>query len=401
MSSTDSEPPSERLYGSQEAAQYLGIHRSTLHLACQRGLVVPDLTTPGGHLRFRRETVDRFRAQLARLPATSETAALAPLTALARITSGIIARESAKEICQAAVESIQCAQPGIDGVAVALLDLQSAPPRVPRLVAHVGMSAAYLAEYQRLLDQQTELAVTHVLTTRQPEYIEDTEAEPLRLGSAHLARVADYRSYAVLPLLQGEQGLGTLILASRTAHRFTSGDRLFLDATAAELALAVRIDLYLSLTSDLILYALGRPVLPEPTAGKMIARLAELRELFLNRTDAVDACALGFDDAGSLGARDPALRALAERAVGGEELARSEWERDGVLYTGLAACVVLYDEHTASVAAAWPGHRPPSQSDRSLLLVFAGACALASGRVKLSELRTGQVTADPLEDDIS
>jgi hypothetical protein len=399
MSRSESEPPKEHLYGAQEAAQYLGIHRSTLHLACQRGLVTPDQTTPGGHLRFRRETLDHFRAQLTYLPATSELAALAPLTALATITSGISARLSAEEICQAAVESIQRAQPGIDGVAVALVDMEAAPPRTPQLIAHTGLPEAFVAEYQRLCDQHIEVAGTYVMKTRQPEYIEDTEVEPLRLGSARLARLAAYRSYAVVPLLQGEQGLGALILASSTPHRFTPSDRLFLDATAAELALAVRIDLYLALTSDLILCALGRPVEPEPTAGKATARLAQLRELLLNRTDAVDVCALGFDDGGSLGAHHPELRALAERAMESEALARGEWFQDDVPYTGLAASIRLYDEQVASVAAAWPGHRPKSQVDRSLLLVFAGACALASGRVKLDAFRAGQTPPEPEDED--
>jgi transcriptional regulator with GAF, ATPase, and Fis domain len=241
--SNDSDTSSERWYGALETAQDLGMHRSTLHLAISRDALVPDRLTPGGHARFCQETLDRFKTQMQRAAATSEKNPVASLSAIARITSGISVQEPAKDICQVAVESIRHAQPGIDGVAIVLVDREKEPPEL-RWEASVGLSARFIAEYERLYARHVELAMTRVLQTLEPEIVPDTAQAQLPFGSNRLTHVESIRSYAVFPLLQGQHGLGALLLTSHTPHRFTNADRAFLRSVANILALAVRIDLY-------------------------------------------------------------------------------------------------------------------------------------------------------------
>ncbi|MBF6591084.1 MAG: GAF domain-containing protein [Ktedonobacterales bacterium] len=378
MSTHDPSPDGEHWYGAQEAALYLGIHRSTLHLSVHRRLLIPDMATPGGHFRFKEETLKQFRVRLAHGAATSETAILAPIHAIARITSGISAREPAEEICRAAAEGIRHAQPDIDAVLVALHDPGASDPYSLRLVAEAGPIPALWQEHQRLRGQGVELATTHAMRTLECEIVEDTEARPIRFGSARIARAAKLRSYAVQPLLNGTQVLGVLMLASRTPHRFVPGERIFLDAVVDELALALRIEQYLALTRHLILCAMGWGSDTEPAKGQPESRLGVLRDFFITHTGAEDACAVGFDDGGCLDTPHPRLRALAERALASEGYLREEWEQDAIAFTGMAASVALRDGHLVSGGAIWRGKRPSSQSDHSLLLVFVGACVLAA-----------------------
>src|SRR5262245_9493289 len=91
----------EHLYGAQEAARFLGIHRSTLHLAVKRNILVPDSKTPGGHLRFRRETLDAFAVRLAHEAVTSTTSLLSSLGRTLTLPNG------PQEFCHLAVARIR------------------------------------------------------------------------------------------------------------------------------------------------------------------------------------------------------------------------------------------------------------------------------------------------------
>lgn len=50
----------ESLYSTPRAAEYLGISSVTLHRAVKRGIIKPDMVTPGGNLRFSKEELDRY-----------------------------------------------------------------------------------------------------------------------------------------------------------------------------------------------------------------------------------------------------------------------------------------------------------------------------------------------------
>ncbi len=56
-------PEDHSLLSSGEAAALVGISKPTLWRAVQRGLLSFAYHTPGGHLRFRREDLERFQRE--------------------------------------------------------------------------------------------------------------------------------------------------------------------------------------------------------------------------------------------------------------------------------------------------------------------------------------------------
>jgi putative transposase len=140
---------------------------------------------------------------------------------------------------------------------------------------------------------------------------------------------------------------------------------------------------HLCLTHDLMLAATGSSVKSVLADGRPATRLHLVRDLLVSRTAAEDACALGFHDGSILDTSHQRLRSLAEKALADRSYVHDPWEENGTQYTAMAVRLTLYDEHAASVAVLWRGEHPQSQPDSSLLIVFAGACALASGQVRL------------------
>jgi excisionase family DNA binding protein len=60
---------SEKLVSTGEAARRLGVNLRTLQRWVREGLVAPDWTTPGGHMRW---DVDRLLQEVRRLPRDHE-----------------------------------------------------------------------------------------------------------------------------------------------------------------------------------------------------------------------------------------------------------------------------------------------------------------------------------------
>ena len=88
----------DRLVGANEAARFLGIHRSTLHQAVKNGVITPDLTTQGGHFRFSRATLDAFAVRIAREPVTTLSKLLPELTTTLGAPDGRRCLDSATSI---------------------------------------------------------------------------------------------------------------------------------------------------------------------------------------------------------------------------------------------------------------------------------------------------------------
>ena len=383
MAHHDGDSHIESLFGALDAARYLGIHRSTLHLAVQRGTLVADNTTPGGHLRFRQETLDAFKRHFEHNPITRDESAIAPLEVLRTVSSNLSARRSAADVCQAAADSILHSGMGFDVVAVMLVNHDSGQPELETITS-VGLTSEFITEWKQLFKQGTEIATSIVLRSFRPEVVGDTEREHLRYGTGHLVRLSGVRSYAVCPLARGAQGIGALVVASTAPHQFTASDRAFLNAISSELSLAISIQQSLELTSELIQMAMGRSFGPESPAARASSRLERLRDLLLRRTAAEDICVLGFDDGGILSTADLRLCTLAEHARA-EEMGipiMESWKARGEPYTGMAVGAPHYDGQPVSVALLWRGKCTPTTADRVLLLVFAGACALASSHIR-------------------
>src|SRR5262245_31302172 len=192
----------DKLVGANEAARFLGIHRSTLHQAVKNGAITPDLTTHGGHFRFSRATLDAFAVRIAREPVTTLSELLPELTTTLGATDG------RRALCLKAYERISHALPDLTVFAVlglkpharSLLDLE--------VVASVGFPDWYLPELIANIERK-DYEVKNVLRTLLPRYFDDTDtAQDLRRSTRLLARRGALHALAILPLTQDGEARG-------------------------------------------------------------------------------------------------------------------------------------------------------------------------------------------------
>lgn len=228
----------ERLYGTQEAAMLLGLHRSTLNVAVRRHLLVPDERTPGGHLRFRQATLEAFRERLAAWPATGGGAATAPVHLLADLC-GQLARDVALEtFAERVVAGVPRALPGIEMCFVARVVAESEDRLAPHIIARSQLPDDVWALFEQL-KTTFRFAVTTVLRTLSPEYCQDTSAMPLHTGTLELRRIWALGSYAALPVIASGHPAGALMCAGPAPRHFTEHDQALLGAVADLLAVAL------------------------------------------------------------------------------------------------------------------------------------------------------------------
>ena len=349
----------EEWYGVQEAARFLGLHRSTLHLAIQRGRLTPDLRTPGGHARFRRTTLQTFQRRLVDEAATSEAEAFAPTQTLATLARRVAAGQSLRVVCQAAVEGVAAAEPGIMCCVVFRATEQDTmdehddlnatntanspntanTPNAPgegddprllgrrgsatalRLYASQGFSRRFFRTYTLLRTQtRASFATIAVLRTREAQFCDDiarsSDAYPFN-GTARLLNEMGMRSYGVVPVATTERAVGALVVGSEAPHHFALHERIFLQGVADQLATALRMQrgrrrnesamqtarallaraFSLRADADAATQQSQRRT-PRParrTDNSDGATIESLMTLFTQQTGAAEVCALGFD----------------------------------------------------------------------------------------------------------
>src|SRR5579864_5922075 len=138
----------ERLYAAQAAAELLGIHRTTLYLAVRKMKLVPDAYTPGGHARFRRETLERFRDRLTLDSATGGDGSIA--RAVARAVASLSHFLTLQPVCDAVVDAALMACPGFETSLVVARDERCANGSDLRLLAERGLPVRVSLEYRFL-----------------------------------------------------------------------------------------------------------------------------------------------------------------------------------------------------------------------------------------------------------
>lgn len=228
----------EHLYGTQQAAKLLGLHRSTINVAVHRRLLIPDERTPGGHLRFRRATLDAFRERLAGCPATGGGVATAPLRLLADLCALLARNATPEELATRVAAGVPRALPGITMCTVARVVAEPDDRLAPRVIAQSRLPDEVLARFEQL-KTTFKFAVTTVLRTLSPEYCEDTGAAPLHTGTLELQRIWPLGSYAALPMVAGERAVGALICSGPAPRHFTEHDQALLGAVADLLSVAL------------------------------------------------------------------------------------------------------------------------------------------------------------------
>ncbi len=228
----------ERLSGTQAAARLLGLHRSTLNIAVRKGLLIPDERTPGGHLRFRRTSLEAFRDRMSAWPATGSGVATAPVHLLADLC-GLLARGVAPEtLAERIVIGLPRALPGIEMCYVARVVAEPDDRLAPRIIARTSLPDEVWTLFEQF-KTTFRFAVTTVLRTLSPEYCQDASAAPLHTGTLELRRIWALGSYAALPAIAAGRPVGALMCAGPAPRHFTDHDRALLGAVADLFAIAL------------------------------------------------------------------------------------------------------------------------------------------------------------------
>ena len=233
MSNPASPPPKppqrddEPLLGAQAAAHYLGLHRSTLYLAVREGVLLPDERTRGRHTRFRRATLDAYKARYALASATGETALVPLLRALSDLTRRIASASSLTCAADAVVRQVQRALPGIDGVSVARSGVTPGDPSSIQLITEPAVPEPVLRNFERLR-HTFRFGTTTALRTLEAEISEDTTSESSYTGTRNIVRMWTLGAYAIYPIVVRGEARGLLFCTSSEPRRFPAADRAFL-----------------------------------------------------------------------------------------------------------------------------------------------------------------------------
>lgn len=345
--------------------------------------VVPDRYTPGGHVRFRRATLEAFRARQAERATAGET--LTPLRALEELARlAAVAAGTLDEVSREALQIIQRVQPGVDLCFIARHAPTERDPWSVQVVAQEGITADMLEVYRRLRPSH-EFATTAVVRSGKLEACADTSTETVRHATALFTRQMNLRSYLILPLHGKERLFGVLALMSRKPHAFSASDMVLLSAVANQVAAAListdrlaAVRHALLAARDLTTLALEPPD-AAPSARPRGAALAGLVEMFQKASAADVVCTLGFEQ--DVSVNEPRLWELARQACELRSLVPTIWGSGPNLHTGVAMHVLLPEGGHAAVAAAWKGTRESLEIDHTLLAILAGACVLASSRL--------------------
>jgi hypothetical protein len=175
--------PSTPLFASGAAAIRLGLHRTSLYLAIKRGLITPDLITPGGHARFSEATLDAYAEQLRHTFATRPSSRLK----LLNLPLALGNEAGAEPPLLESLRHIQRRLPALTALGIVEPVTPSADEPGYRIVAQIGVSSAIMERYRRLYGR-VNLSIPHVLATGEPIYLDDASLRMPR-GLPHCCAV--------------------------------------------------------------------------------------------------------------------------------------------------------------------------------------------------------------------
>lgn len=230
-----------RLYASKAAADFLGIHRSTLHLAVRRLKIVPDAYTPGGHARFRQETLERFSDRLSLDSATGGDGSMS--RALASAVASLSRFTSLQPVCEAVVDAVLTACPGFEVCVVTACDEDSQRDSGWRLLAERGLPQRVTTQYRWLRRQpNAEFICDNVMRQGARFICGDMLTTDVAIpeGSLKTLLANGFRSCAALPCVADGQSLGLLMCLGRVPRDFSEPEIILLGQLADIVTVALR-----------------------------------------------------------------------------------------------------------------------------------------------------------------
>ena len=364
-----------RLYSSHAAAEFLGIHRSTLHLAVRKGKLTPDAYTPGGHARFRRETLRQFSDRLALDSATGGDGSIA--RALSNAVSTLSHITDLEPVCEAIVDAALMACPSF-AACIALACRDDCAREGFRLIASRGVDERLMLEYN-WLRRHPGVDFISSLVARNGErlLIPDIQAEEQSVpdGTRRLFTRAGWRSVAVLPCVSNGQTLGLLVCLGRVTCGLCEPEIAALEQLADVMTVALRRwrrDVATRQQTE----AMGALILQAhlctgQTCGE--ADLTALRRICQQGAHAKLVCEWGVDGATNETAPAPLAELLRAAATEGATQ-RAEWHGDDGATVALAIPAPTMGGSTA-VGAIWRKADMRSGMELALLQVYAQSYA--------------------------
>lgn len=383
MGSELDHPARERLYAAQAAADLLGIHRTTLYLAVRKMKLIPDAYTPGGHTRFRRETLERFKDRLTFDSVTGGDGGIA--RAVAQAVGSLSRSPTLQPVCEAVVDAALLACPGFE-TCLALAHDDHCPTGYDlRLLAERGLPQRLCLEYRFLRRQPgLDFITARVVRQRSPFFCGDLLSTPDAPKGGLLALTdTGYRSCAALPCVWENLTLGVLICLGRAPCDLSEPETVALTNLADVLTIALRRERR------------------EEAVRRQSAAIGELMRLAQTpSTGAADAdlladarriCRQGAQArlVGEWGLTEtnvpPPLVDLLRAAATNDALQRAEWDEQDGARVALAipmrpATQTSGQSKRATVGAIWRRHDFCTGLELTLLQVYAQSCSSIARR---------------------
>ena len=375
----------ERLYAAQAAAELLGIHRTTLYLAVRKMKLVPDAYTPGGHARFRRETLERFRDRLTLDSATGGDGSIA--RAVARAVAALSHFTTLQPVCEAIADAALMVCPSFETCIV--LDREHHCPTGYdlRLLTERGLPERIRLEYRFLRRRPGLDFITALVARNQTSFLcGDVLAPGAVVPEGGLLTLSDagYRSCAALPCVSDGATLGILMCLGRAPCDLSEPESVALGNLADVLTVALRRERREEATrrqSAAIGELMRWAQLPASENGD---RFSEVRRICRQGARARLVGEWGPDES----AVPPPLADLLRAAANAATSQRAEWiDQDGpriALAIPTQALGQALGQAPAAVGAVWRrqdfGAGFDAGMELALLQVYAQACAAIASR---------------------
>jgi hypothetical protein len=370
----------EQMFAAQAAAELLGIHRSTLYLAVRKSKLIPDAYTPGGHARFRWETLERFRERLTLDSATGGGGSIS--RAVASAIASLSHFTKLQPVCEAVVEAALIACPGFETcLAVAHDDYTNACNDL-RLLAERGLPQRLRQEYHWLRRRPgLDFISSMVARQQEPYFCYDIQLERGAAPEGGWATLtnAGFHSCAALPCVHDGVTLGLLICLGRAPCSASEPEMVALRNLADVLTVALRRQ------------RRDEATLRQTTAISELMRQTQLAQSGVTSADDLGAarriCQQGararvVQEWGIASASTPApapLANLLRAAASTETPQRVEWAEDDGGRIALAIPAQAQDGH-AAVGAIWLRQDLCSGMEVTLLQVYAQVCSAIASR---------------------
>jgi excisionase family DNA binding protein len=413
MHEQDQDGAGEHWYGAQEAASYLGMHRATLFRAIRDGLIVSDRTTPGGHVRFRLETLDAYRESLLHEAISSQGHVTAPVRIMANLARAVAAPtpdDDPRAVLNDTLHLLCSPHGGFDKACIGIHVPSATDPYALDFPASLGFPP-HLRVVYRGLRPSAEFPVNVVLRTGMPQVCEDIYASPFPNATTIRALIdSKITSYAAFPIVAGsgvsKRAIGVLAVCGQKPRRFAQQEQVYLGGVADALsayitrsalqgslaqhdnATLLTAERAIDVASDLLEMALASSASSRAPEGSspVASGVEAICNVFLERSDALATWVYGFsahpsgnaacaDDDTMLPLYQSYLRSLVLRARTSRSPQCEQWQNR---VTAVALPVPTPRGQRGAVGAVWRGVRDEITAEETVLATLASACALVS-----------------------